>query len=341
MSPVRDRTTSVNRPHAGTGDLERTGIGRPSTHVRHAAAPANLPSASASSSPIVSRWTLPRIDRATASAGARRTPRRILDPVLAAVEDLRRRPAASARRPETRPDSGSTWSSATATGPPGASMQAVVAVALTVPIDRSFSRPPFACTASRDHLGGRIDLPSPRPRPSTRRFGLASGQACELAGRPSSPAAPCRRRSAEPEIEVRERDPLELIEADAGQLLGEHGGVADQHDRQPIGMQVLLRDPLNVVGRDRVDAIAKGLQLFEIEAEEDRVEHLQRDRARRLDRQRKAAGQIGLRVGELARRARAGAAGARTRRRSAAALRRSSPTACPCRRRCRRHPSGR
>ena len=44
---------------------------------------------------------------------------------------------------------------------------------------------------------------------------------------------------------------------------------------------------------------------FEIEAVEHRVEHLQRDRARRLDRQREAAGQVRLRVGQLALAARA------------------------------------
>ena len=65
-------------------------------------------------------------------------------------------------------------------------------------------------------------------------------------------------------------------------------------------MQVLLRDALDVVDGDRVDALAIRLQLVQIEAVEHRVEHLQRDRARRLDRQREAAGQVRLRVGQLA-----------------------------------------
>ncbi len=102
------------------------------------------------------------------------------------------------------------------------------------------------------------------------------------------------------EIELGERDALELVEADARQLLREHRRVADQHDRQPVGVQVLPRHALDVVRRDRVDALAVGLQLVQIEAVEHRVQHLQRDRARRLDRQRKAAGQVFLRVRELA-----------------------------------------
>ena len=77
---------------------------------------------------------------------------------------------------------------------------------------------------------------------------------------------------------------------------------------------------------------------LEIETVEHRVQHLQRDRARRLDRQRKAAGQVGLRVAPARARAPARAAAARTRRPSAAALRRSSRSGCRSRRRCRPPP---
>ena len=49
------------------------------------------------------------------------------------------------------------------------------------------------------------------------------------------------------EIELGERDALELLKADARQLLRERRRVADQHDRQPIGVQVLPRDALDVV----------------------------------------------------------------------------------------------
>ena len=86
------------------------------------------------------------------------------------------------------------------------------------------------------------------------------------------------------------------VEPGARQLLREHRRVADQHDRQPVRMQVLLRDALDVVRRDRVHALAIGLQLVQVESVEHGVQDLQRDRARRLDRQRKAAGQVRLRI---------------------------------------------
>ena len=124
------------------------------------------------------------------------------------------------------------------------------------------------------------------------------------------------------QVEIGERNLLELIEAHARELLGEHRGVADEDDRQSIGPQVFPRDALDVVWRYGIDALAVGLQLVEVETVEDGVEHLQRDGARRLDRQRKAAGQVGLRVRELAVLHPLTLQTARTPRQSAAALRR-------------------
>ena len=49
------------------------------------------------------------------------------------------------------------------------------------------------------------------------------------------------------EIELGERNALDLIEADAGEIFREHRRVADEHDRELVGMQVLLRDALDVV----------------------------------------------------------------------------------------------
>ena len=66
------------------------------------------------------------------------------------------------------------------------------------------------------------------------------------------------------------------------------------------GCRYCARDALDVVRRDRVDALAEGLQLVQIEPVEHRVQDLQRDRARRLDGQREAAGEVRLRVRQLA-----------------------------------------
>ena len=44
--------------------------------------------------------------------------------------------------------------------------------------------------------------------------------------------------------------------------------------------EILARDPLDVVRRDRVHALAKGLQLVQIESVKDCVQDLQCDRAR-------------------------------------------------------------
>ena len=63
-------------------------------------------------------------------------------------------------------------------------------------------------------------------------------------------------------------------------------GVADEHDRQPIGLEVLPRHALDVVGRDRVHPLAIGLDVAQRQAVEQHVQHLRGDRVRRLDRER-------------------------------------------------------
>ena len=104
--------------------------------------------------------------------------------------------------------------------------------------------------------------------------------------------------------------------------------VADQHDRQTVGLDVLPGDALDVVRRDRLHALAERADLLERQLVEHRVEHDGRDVVRRLDGQREAAGQIGLRVGQLALEDTLPLQLARTPRPSAAALRRSSRSAC-------------
>ena len=65
-------------------------------------------------------------------------------------------------------------------------------------------------------------------------------------------------------------------------------------------MQVQPRDALHVVHADRVHAFAVRLKLIEIQSVEHRVQDLQRDLARRFNRQRETAGQIRLRIPQLA-----------------------------------------
>ena len=102
------------------------------------------------------------------------------------------------------------------------------------------------------------------------------------------------------QVEIRDRDAFDLIEADAGQILGKDRRVADEHDRQFVGTQVLLGDSLDVLDADGVHPFAVGLQLIEIQTVEHGVQHLQRNRARGFNRQRKTPGQIFLGIRELA-----------------------------------------
>ncbi len=128
------------------------------------------------------------------------------------------------------------------------------------------------------------------------------GRAARASRRRGASASPrgCAAEVDRGEIEIGQRHQLHFVEADALQILDELRRVADQHDRQPRRLQVLLRDALDVVGRDRRHALAIGLQLLQIEVVEQRVQHLHRDRVGRLDGQREVAGEIRLRARELA-----------------------------------------
>ena len=100
-----------------------------------------------------------------------------------------------------------------------------------------------------------------------------------------------RRRVGELEIEIGNRNTLELTEAERFELAGKHRGIADQNNRQLIGLQEVLRHSLDVHRGDAVDAIAVGLDLRQVQAEEQMRQHLLRNRAGRFDRQREIAGQ--------------------------------------------------
>ncbi len=91
-----------------------------------------------------------------------------------------------------------------------------------------------------------------------------------------------------------------MIEARARKLIDERRRVADKDDGQAIRMQIFARDALHVVHRHGIDALAICLQLVQVQAVENRVQHLERDLAGCLDGQRKRAGQILLRPLELA-----------------------------------------
>ena len=101
------------------------------------------------------------------------------------------------------------------------------------------------------------------------------------------------------QIELVDGNPLELIEPDARELLRERIRIADEDDRQPIRMEVGFGDALDIVDGNRVDPLAERLQLLQIQSVEHGVEDLQGNRTWRLDGEREAAGQVGLRIGEL------------------------------------------
>src|SRR4029079_13642868 len=101
------------------------------------------------------------------------------------------------------------------------------------------------------------------------------------------------------QIEIAHLDNLERVEAEAAELRNERCRVADEHDRQSIGAQIEPRDALYFVGRDRVDALAERLQLFDRQAVEEHVEHLGRDRVGRFNRQRETAGHVVLGFAKL------------------------------------------
>ena len=102
------------------------------------------------------------------------------------------------------------------------------------------------------------------------------------------------------QVHLLDRDALELAEADALQIVDERVGVADEHDRQAIRLEVAARDALDVVRRHLLHALAIGLQLLERQLVEQLIEHLRRDRVGRFDGQREVPDQVGLRAAELA-----------------------------------------
>ena len=115
----------------------------------------------------------------------------------------------------------------------------------TVLIPFSCASPPFAAIAlSSSVLRSRPLRCVAAPAPTIRgRLDRAAG------------AAALRRRSGDDRSSSDARNHLELVEAGAGQLLDERRGVADQDDRQPIGVQV-VRAP-RAARRPRVTALTR------------------------------------------------------------------------------------
>ena len=167
----------------------------------------------------------------------------------------------------------------------------VSVTACTVRIVFRRSSPPLARTA-RSISALASSVATARLRRSSR------SESQPAAMRPAPGPLPAQRRRAE--VQVAHGNLLELVEPGARQLLLELRGIADQHDRQAVGVQIGARHALDVVHGDRVDALAKRLQLLQVETEEHRAQHLHGDRARRLDGQREAAGQVRLGVAQLA-----------------------------------------
>ena len=278
----------------------------------------SLPVAALSSSGDRSRcmlaWISSRTSRRQLADAAR-----VLDPVAAVGVDLRDacRPASLRRCEPLRILDGRRRRDRTG---PVRRLTIVVASARTVRMLCSRSRPPFAAIAlSRIALRCRLRRCVMVARGSGTRT-LRAQHARERVSHVRLAAAD----PATTESRSATGIALELIEAGAGSCFDERRRIADEHDRQPVGMQVAPRHALHVVDGDGVDALAVRLQLVEIEAVEDGVEHLQRDLAGRLDGERERSGQVLLRAIELALADAIANAAARTRRPSAAASRRSS-----------------
>ena len=96
-----------------------------------------------------------------------------------------------------------------------------------------------------------------------RRLARVAAGSLDTAGTAVAAAPPRRSRPAArlKSAAVRSRfvqlDRLEGAEADAAQLRREGRGVADEHDRQPVGLQIGPRDALDVVDGDGVDALTE------------------------------------------------------------------------------------
>ena len=136
------------------------------------------------------------------------------------------------------------------------------------------------------------------------RFSAGDEDARHRAGGDVPGAAPAARRDAlqidRGEIELVQLDQLVVLEAGLFQLGDELGGVADEHDRQAARTQVGARHALDVLGGDAIDLLRVVGEVLQVEAVEDRVQHLQRDRVGRLDGQREVAGEERLRRVQLA-----------------------------------------
>src|SRR5919106_3175952 len=98
---------------------------------------------------------------------------------------------------------------------------------------------------------------------ATRRMQCRGGPLRTFCGGGHDRATACAPEIDGGEIEIAKLDELELIEPDALQSGREGFRVADEHDRQPLRLEVLPRNALNVVGRDGVDALPVGLQVGE------------------------------------------------------------------------------
>ena len=134
---------------------------------------------------------------------------------------------------------------------------------------------PLAAEAADSARGIAAQQFAPRARRRTgrrtpRRRKSSPCSCCRR--RPTAAGAPRRARGADAvarrrrkSAAVRSRsgrfDDLEVAEADALQLLDEALRVAHEHDRQPIGPEVLPRHALDVVRRDGVDPLAVVLDL--------------------------------------------------------------------------------
>ena len=102
------------------------------------------------------------------------------------------------------------------------------------------------------------------------------------------------------QIDLIDRNALELAEAHALQIVDEGVGVADEHDGQAIRPEVAARDALDVIRHDPERALTIVLQLLERQFVKQLIEHLRRNRVGRLDGQRKVPDHVGLRAVELA-----------------------------------------
>ena len=129
---------------------------------------------------------------------------------------------------------------------------AVTAVMLLIP--RSAASPPLAAidpVEQRLRLGALVRDASFRlliageyqpagdaARAGGRRTGGGKAGPAGASARPMRPAAPALLEVGRRQIEVVDLDRFEPPEADAAQLRRERRRVADEHDRQPVGLEV-------------------------------------------------------------------------------------------------------